>query len=55
VRLLKTHFSGFTVQRRKKSLTAFVTKLGTLLLVMVQKLPDVSQVLRRRSAWTGKV
>ena len=30
--------------KRKKSLTAFVTKLGTLFLFMVPKLPDVSQV-----------
>ena len=32
---LKTPFSGFTVDRRKKSLTVFVTKPGSLFIVMV--------------------
>ena len=44
MRLSKTLFCGFTVQKRKKKFTAFVTKLGTLFLLMVPKLPDVSQV-----------
>ena len=40
VSLVKTHFGGCTVRRRKKRLTAFVMRLGTLLAATILKLLD---------------
>ena len=37
---MKTHFGGCTVRRRKKRLTAFVMRLGTLLPATILKLLD---------------
>ena len=36
-RLLKTRFSGFTVQRQKQSLIAFVMRLGVRLRARIRK------------------